>query len=86
MAGRIICFLLLTALGGCSMLTKEGRQQHSYEKYVRKSSYTRTKRAAKFRMSKTDMPLRQTPSEPRTETGVSESPQSVPTDDAPQNQ
>jgi uncharacterized lipoprotein len=87
MAGRIICFLLLTALSGCSMLTKEGRQQRSYEKYVRKSSYTRYKKAVKFRMSKTDMPIRQVPSERTTNTTVSEGPQSVTTgSDAPSGQ
>ncbi|MEP6685373.1 MAG: hypothetical protein ABJB22_01240, partial [Verrucomicrobiota bacterium] len=64
MARRTLCFLLLAALSSCSMLTKEGRQQRSYEKYVRKSSNTRAKRAVKFRMSKTDMRLRQPPSEP----------------------
>ena len=86
MARRTICFLLLAALSSCSMLTKEGRQQRSYEKYVRKSSYTRAKRATKFRMSKSDMPRRQTPSEPTIDTSVSESPQSVPASDAPPNQ
>ncbi len=77
MSKLALCFLLLAALSGCSMLTKEGRQQRSYEHYVRKSSSTRVKQAVKFRMSKSDMPLRQVPSEPKITTNVSEGPQSV---------
>jgi hypothetical protein len=84
--GRTICFLLVIALSGCSMLTKQGRQQRAYEKYVRKSSYTQAKRAVKFRISKINMPPLQSPSEPTMETSVSDSPQSVSSSDAPQNQ
>ena len=78
-----ICFLLIVTLSGCSMMTKEGRQQHAYEKYVRNSSKMRYKRALKFHMAKTDIPLRQAPSEPKVNTTVSESPEAAPTSDAP---
>jgi uncharacterized lipoprotein len=81
-----ICFLLIVTLSGCSMMTKEGRQQHAYEKYVRNSSKMRYKRALKFHMAKTDIPLRQAPSEPKVNTTVSASPEAVPTSDAPSEQ
>ncbi len=68
------------------MMTKEGRQQHAYEKYVRNSSKMRYKRAQKFHMSKTDIPLRQAPSEPNINTTASASPEAVPTSDAPSEQ
>jgi uncharacterized lipoprotein len=81
-----ICFLLIVTLSGCSMMTKEGRQQHAYEKYVRNSSKMRYKRALKFHMAKTDIPLRQAPSEPKVNTTVSASPEAVPASDAPSEQ
>ena len=81
-----ICFLLIVTLSGCSMMTKEGRQQHAYEKYVRNSSKMRYKRALKFHMAKTDIPLRQAPSEPKVNTTVSASPEAVSTSDAPSEQ
>jgi len=85
-ARQTICFLLVAALSGCSMMTKEGRQQHAYEKYVRNSSKMRYKRALKFHMAKTDIPLRQAPSEPKVNTTVSASPEAAPTSDAPSEQ
>ena len=86
MARHTICFLLIAALSGCSGMTKEGRQQHAYEKYVRNSSQMRYKRAQKFRMAKTDVPLRQVPSEPKINATVSEAPEAATASDAPSDQ
>jgi hypothetical protein len=75
MKSRFLIFFLALSLTNCSLLTKSGRQQRAYEKYVRKSSLTRVRQQAKFRGT-TNMPLR--PSEPSTITETApESPESV---------
>ncbi len=64
------------SLSGCSMLTKSGRQQHAYDKYVRKSSIARTKQQARFRTGKPQM--RSTPLvEPGETVEASSGPESV---------
>jgi len=66
----IACF----AFPGCAHFTKSGRQQLAYEKYVRKQSGMRTRRQAKMRKLRVPPSLL---SEPKTTTGVGDSPQSV---------
>ncbi|MGI9086899.1 MAG: hypothetical protein ACR2HH_04020 [Chthoniobacterales bacterium] len=59
--------LLLTlslTLTSCSMLTKSGRQQHAYEKYVRRSSVARVKQRSIFHGNKPSMPTSPMPTEP----------------------
>jgi hypothetical protein len=75
MRSRLIVFFLLFSLTSCSLLTKSGRQQRAYEKYIRKSSVVRQRQRSKFRGTMT-MPLR--PSEPSTITETRpQSPESV---------
>ncbi|MEP6937647.1 MAG: hypothetical protein ABI871_06225 [Chthoniobacterales bacterium] len=75
---KLLPILLATAvcLSGCSMLTKNGRNQRAYEKYVRRSSMTRVKQQSRFRSSKPTMPITQAESEP-TLTNESSGPESV---------
>ncbi|MFN2507231.1 MAG: hypothetical protein ABR589_00475 [Chthoniobacterales bacterium] len=68
------------ALTGCSMFSKEGRQQRRYEKYVRKSSVARQKQRSILKGSKTEMPPQPMPSEPMESTEVS--PQAMPREDS----
>ena len=71
------------ALTGCSMFTKNGRQQRAYEKYVRKSSVARVKQQVRFRTGKPKMtttPALGEPTEAPTEATATETnsgPQSV---------
>jgi hypothetical protein len=62
------------ALCGCAHFTKSGRQQLAYEKYVRKQSGIRLRQ--KTKMKPVRVPT-MTPSEPKVNTSVSDSPQSV---------
>ena len=66
----IACF----AFPGCAHFTKSGRQQLAYQKYVRKQSGLRTHRQAKMRKLRVPPSLM---SEPKTTTGVGDSPESV---------
>ncbi|MEP6809551.1 MAG: hypothetical protein ABI992_04855 [Chthoniobacterales bacterium] len=54
---------LAMTLSGCSF-SKEGRQKHAYEKYVRKSSTARQKQRSKFHNGHPQMPVSPMPSEP----------------------
>jgi uncharacterized lipoprotein len=69
---------LVFGLSGCSMLTKSGRQERAYSKYVRKQSGARVKQQARFRTKQPKMPKQPEPSEPTetTETG----PESMPSE------
>ena len=69
---------LLFGLSGCSMLTKSGRQERAYSKYVRKQSGARVKQQSRFRTKQPKMPTQPGPSEPTetTETG----PESMPSE------
>ena len=59
---------------GCSMLTKSGRQQRAYSKYVRKMSASRDKQRIREIKQRAEMPkLRPSPSEPQENISVSES-------------
>ncbi|MFL6531430.1 MAG: hypothetical protein ACJ8HQ_07025 [Chthoniobacterales bacterium] len=53
-------FILLLAfalmLGGCSHYSKSARQQRAYAKYVRNSSFARSKRSLKLRPGKVQLP------------------------------
>jgi hypothetical protein len=40
--------LLLLSLTSCSMLTKQGRQEHAYRSYVRKWSLRQDRRKVKY--------------------------------------
>lgn len=80
---RVIVFLLLLSLTSCSYLTKSGRQQRAYERYVRKSSVTRDRQRSKFRSEKIKIPFRYDQAPVVTETETVESPQSVTPAEAP---
>ena len=74
---KSLSLVLLVALGvpGCSMLTKSGRQERAYSKYVRKMSASRDKQRSKEIRQRAEMPkLRPAPvSEPVENIQVSES-------------
>jgi hypothetical protein len=73
---KSLCLILLLALitPGCSMLTKSGRDQRAYSKYVRKMSASRDKQRIREIKQRAEMPkLRPTPSEPQENIQVSES-------------
>lgn len=53
----------LLVLPGCSMLSKSGRQQAAYERYVRKMSLGRARQQRLFHNGAPPMPITQ-PSEP----------------------
>ena len=79
---KSLCLVLLLALSmpACSMLTKSGRQERAYSKYITKMSSSRDKqRAREMRQrsreirQRAQMPeLRPTPSEPVENIQVSE--------------
>jgi uncharacterized lipoprotein len=69
---------LVFGLSGCSMLTKSGRQERAYSKYVRKQSGARVKQQSRFRTKQPKMPTQPAPSEP-TETTES-GPESMPSE------
>ena len=75
MKSRLVTVLLVLGLTGCSMLTKNGRQQHAYERYVRKSSITRAKSASKVKFRAAQSQVRV--SEPKINAGTMETPESV---------
>jgi hypothetical protein len=63
-------------------MTKRGREEYSYRKYVRKSSVTSYKRAKKFKFRTPEMAIRQDapsmtaqPESPQSVTAAPESPQ-----------
>ena len=59
---------------GCSMLTKSGRQERAYSKYVKKMSASRDKQRIREIRQRAEMPkLRPTPSAPEEHIQVSES-------------
>jgi hypothetical protein len=66
----VVCF----ALPACSMLTKSGRQQLAYQRYVRKCSHRRDRQRAKM---KTPRIPTFAPSENKINTEVGGSPESV---------
>ena len=79
MLGRFLKFLLLLAIvcsafPGCAYMTKSGRQQMAMERYIRKCSGKRVK-IVKVKAPK--IPRAPEPSDYQVNTGVSESPQSV---------
>src|SRR5438128_12638998 len=59
---------------GCAHFTKSGRQQLAYEKYVRKQSGNRARQRVKTK--KLRIPVLQ-PSQPKVNTSVNNSPQSM---------
>lgn len=81
-AVALLLVLSLTSVTGCSYLTKSGRQQRAYEKYVRKSSLARDRQRYKFKSQKIKIPFRyEAPAV--TETQSTESPQSVTPSETP---
>lgn len=52
----ILPLTLTLALGGCSHFSKSSRQQRAYTKYVKKSSYARSKQSLKLRPGKVQLP------------------------------
>ena len=74
---KSLCFVLLLGLSmpACSMLTKSGRQQRAYSKYVRKMSASRDRQRTKEIQQRAAVPkLRPEPvSEPVENIQVSES-------------
>jgi hypothetical protein len=80
MLEHILRFALLLAivcspLAGCGYMTKQGRQQIAYQRYVRKCSGRKIKQAKKFK--KPRMPLTPGPSDNQIHTEVTDAPQSV---------
>jgi hypothetical protein len=78
---RSLSLLLALAFActSCSF-TKAGRQKRAYEKYVRKSSFTREKQRSHFLSKKPQMPTSPMPTEPLRNSETS--PQSVPPEDS----
>jgi hypothetical protein len=74
MKSRYIFLLLCFSLTSCSYLTKTGRQEMAYRRYIRKSSVVRTKQQKKFHFRVPQMDIRQNAP---TMTSAPESPQSV---------
>lgn len=57
MLGRILRLLIIALLGssalaGCSSMSKSGRQQAAYARYVKKFSHNRVKQKTKFKAVK----------------------------------
>ncbi|HJT80622.1 MAG TPA: hypothetical protein VJ719_05445 [Chthoniobacterales bacterium] len=80
MLEQLLKYLLLgaiatTPLSGCAYMTKSGRQQMAYQRYVKKQSGKRLKMQKKIKPVK--MPFTPGPSENKVNTEVIESPQSV---------
>lgn len=72
----LLLFALATApLSGCAYMTKNGRQQMAYQRYVKKQSGKRMKMQKKIKPVR--MPLTPGPSEHKINTEVTDSPQSV---------
>lgn len=86
MLGRTFNYLLIAAfaiapLSGCAYMTKNGRQQMAYQRYVKKNSGRKMKQQKKFKSPK--MPLTPGPSDNQITTEVGGSPQSVHSNEAP---
>lgn len=71
-------------------MTKRGREEYSYRKYVRKSSVVRTKQQKKFKFRTPQMAIRQDaptmstqPESPQSVTTAPESSQQQPTQQSP---
>jgi uncharacterized lipoprotein len=80
MVERILKYLLLVALAvaplsGCAYMSKSGRQQLAYQRYVKKYSGKRTKLQKKIKAPR--IPRTPGPSNNKVNSEVSESPQSV---------
>jgi hypothetical protein len=80
MLERLLRYILLVAitaapLSGCGYMSKSGRQQMAYQRYIRKSSSNRMKVQKKMKTPK--MPRTPGPSGNKVNSGVSDSPQSV---------
>ena len=74
-----VFLLFALSLSGCSSFSRSGRQQHAYEKYVRRTSMGRVKQQRRFHSDKPQMPT--TPMEPSAPIESSETgPQGVPSD------
>jgi hypothetical protein len=73
---KTLILLIVVALAdsGCSHLTKSGRQQAAYARYVRRSSYARAKTQKKF-SKRVKMPTPEMQMEPTIATSTG--PQSV---------
>ena len=71
----LVAALAIGPLSGCSYMTKSGRQQMAYQRYVKKQSGKRVKMQKKLKPPR--MPLTPGPSENHINTEVSDSPQSV---------
>ncbi|MEP6822190.1 MAG: hypothetical protein ABI946_07570 [Chthoniobacterales bacterium] len=71
----VLFMVLVVSLTGCSF-SQQGRQQRTYQKYVRKSSAGRQKQQSKFRSDKPQMPVSPMPSEPTESTASG--PQAMP--------
>jgi len=76
-----VLFVAATMLDGCAYFSKSGRQQLAYEKYVRKCSKLRDRRAAKMRPA--SVPTAEV-SAPREVTQVGAAPESVASSAEPQ--
>ncbi|MDQ6859532.1 MAG: hypothetical protein M3032_00015 [Verrucomicrobiota bacterium] len=59
----LLAVTLLTSTG-CSRFSQASRQQRAYAKYVRNSSFTRTRQSMKFRTGKVQLPPVPQPSDP----------------------
>ena len=90
MLGRILKYLVLAAiaaapLSGCAYMSKNGRQQMAYQRYIRKQSGRKIKIQKKIKAPK--MPRTPDLSPNKVNTEVIETPQSVRSGEAePQNQ
>jgi uncharacterized lipoprotein len=71
----LVAALAVSSLSGCSYMTKSGRQQMAYQRYVKKFSGKRTKQQKKIKAPR--IPRSPGPSDNKVNTQVSESPQSV---------
>ena len=76
-----ILLLLVFGLTSCSYLTKTGRQELAYRKYIRKSSVVRARQQKKFRFRAPQMEIRQ---DAPVMTTAPESPQSVTASQSPE--
>lgn len=77
MLERTLRYLLLLALAaapltGCGYMTKNGRQQMAYQRYVKKMSGRSVKQKKKFKAPR--MPLTPQPSDNHVDTQVTEAP------------
>jgi hypothetical protein len=89
MLERILRLLLLAAiavgpLSGCAYMSKSGRQQMAYQRYVKKFSGKRMKQQKKIKPPK--MPPTPGPSDYKTNTDVGGSPQSVTSGESQNNE